>query len=518
MLDVERIIAFDGAGMLVNRDSFERIAFSQPVVDSDGFHGVIYVVGLEGLLSRFDGVQWHRLNASWQGDLVAVAATSAGVYVIGTGSPFTSTRLWCVDLCPPNSIIIEDNDLVDVAATEDSTVFAITSYAAAAYLPDGEAISGPFPRLNAVWGLSNSFGVAVGDSGRVVLFDGVSWTVEPPLVLASLRAVWGRDEQEVFAVGTGGTILSYNGEVWRVVQSAVTEDLSSIHGLREKRVTYAGGLDGAIVRNDGANWNIVNRGTRKFLRDVAIASNGDACAVGDDGIVVTRAGTQWIEEYVPIKEQLNAVCVTAERRWLAVGNRGTLLAKADLGWEVLGNTSQDLFDVGALDVGVVACGESGWFANVIDDSVEMVRFTNQDLFALAQGNAEEVLLLGATHLFHLANRQVVDSLEIPSPSFSGSMASKSGTTIVVGGSRILELNGRTWRQATNPIGSRSVYSVWFGGDGTAYAVASDGYVLQRDVDSWIVRHTGIYGVSGAERESELLIVGSLGLIFHYLRQ
>src|SRR4030042_6172626 len=70
----------------------------------------------------------------------------------------------------------------------------------------------PYPQgnnLNKVWVISATDIFAVGDSGTIIHFDGVSWSVMISNSAASVNDVWGTSSTDVFAAGDG--VLHYNG-------------------------------------------------------------------------------------------------------------------------------------------------------------------------------------------------------------------------------------------------------------------------------------------------------------------
>lgn len=63
--------------------------------------------------------------------------------------------------------------------------------------------------LRAVWGSAENNIIAVGDSGSIARWNGVSWSKETPPTVKNLKAIWGADASSIYVVGDSATILRY---------------------------------------------------------------------------------------------------------------------------------------------------------------------------------------------------------------------------------------------------------------------------------------------------------------------
>jgi hypothetical protein len=96
-------------------------------------------------------------------------------------------------------------------------------------------------------------------------YDGVSWTTsfesvhyywtEGRTVQDELRGVWANAPNDVFAVGLNGRILHYDGQTWSPMTSPTTGHLSDLWG-RSSNDVYAAGQAG-ILHYDGASWYVL---------------------------------------------------------------------------------------------------------------------------------------------------------------------------------------------------------------------------------------------------------------------
>src|SRR5262249_47031270 len=108
-----------------------------------------------------------------------------------------------------------------------------------------------------VWGSADDQFWAVGDTGTVVRWDGMTWLKVPTArmggVMQNLRAVWGSGDDDVWIVGTDGAVLHWNGERFELRAPNVHESLNDVWG-RAKDDVYAVGSNGMALHYDGGGW------------------------------------------------------------------------------------------------------------------------------------------------------------------------------------------------------------------------------------------------------------------------
>jgi hypothetical protein len=73
-------------------------------------------------------------------------------------------------------------------------------------------ISGTTNWFGGVWGSSSEDVLAVGFSGTIRHYDGISWSPGNIGTFNALHSIWGNSSGDIFAVGAWGTILHYSGE------------------------------------------------------------------------------------------------------------------------------------------------------------------------------------------------------------------------------------------------------------------------------------------------------------------
>src|SRR3989442_1436512 len=224
---------------------------------------------------------------TWQWSVPATVNTFAFQVFVDAGAPQEHTVLrWLYDP------IGDGADITAVWSASASNVFAvgvggkILHYNGTSWT----AHPNPFPiDLNGVWGSSGSDVFAVGEinlgvpQGAILHYDGTSWTLQQVIGTESLVGVWGSSGSDVFAVGGGGTILHYNGTSWAPQPSPTNTFLSSVWGSSGGDVFAVG--TGAILHYNGASWTTQLTGTAArspaLVAGVWGSSASDVFAVGD---------------------------------------------------------------------------------------------------------------------------------------------------------------------------------------------------------------------------------------------
>lgn len=228
-------------------------------------------VGENGVILRYTGV-WAALASPTTNFLNAVWGVPAGnpIIAVGDTDPITgyATILQSID-----------NGATWTAMTTPPTAGAANSIQFSLY---------------GVWGTSPTDIYAVGESGVIAHYNGLTWSymagATPGMNPFNLYAVWGSSPTDVFAVGDGGTILHYDGNVngqWDYMSTPTFNTLNGIWGSSAVDV-FAVGDNGTILHYDGINWTVMpNAGTT--LNAVWTASAATSYAVGNGGTVLGYA-------------------------------------------------------------------------------------------------------------------------------------------------------------------------------------------------------------------------------------
>jgi uncharacterized protein YjdB len=214
----------------------------------------VFAGGAAGIL-RYNGSTWTQVYSGccvrnfWGSDptdlwavdgngiLRSTNGTSWSTHTSGTGS----YGIWGA---APN----------DIWAVGSSSIYHYDGSTWSAHTPS-------FGFLWSVWGANKNFAVAVGSGGRIVRWNGTSWTADPQsqaVTTAELYRVWGTSASNVYAVGSSGTIIRFNGSTWSTVASGTSASLYGVWGSGPSDI-YAVGSPisgvGVITRFDGSSWS-----------------------------------------------------------------------------------------------------------------------------------------------------------------------------------------------------------------------------------------------------------------------
>lgn len=259
--------------------------------------------GTGGLVLRYDGTGWSRVENADLHDLWWVQAMDGGVtYAAGAGG----------------TVLRDDGD--GFVRLDTHGLGAQTLYGLWGSAPDD------------VW----TVGGFAGRDGFLWHYDGAAWT-DVPLpddvprgedgAAPALFKVWGRAADDVWAVGTAGTVLHYDGSAWTVVPSGTDELLFTVHGNDDGVVIV--GPETVLVGDE--------RGLREDTPDGAGILQGAFCEPDGTLVVTGASGSAWSKaprhdwvQHVNATgvspESLHAVYVDPEGGRWAVG--GSVLSAA----------------------------------------------------------------------------------------------------------------------------------------------------------------------------------------------
>lgn len=184
--------------------------------------------------------------------------------------------------------------------------------------------------LRSIWGSSGNNVFAVGDSGKIIRYDGSTWTEMPNPASDILRGVYVHSETCVFVVGSGGKIFRYDGTKWETMNSNVTDNLRDVWGSSETNL-FAVGDWGTIVRYDGTAWTMTNP-SEAYFWGVWGSSGDNVFAVGNAGVIFRYNGTGWSEIAGSVSKPLKAVWGSSNTDIFAVGDGGTLVHNDGSKW------------------------------------------------------------------------------------------------------------------------------------------------------------------------------------------
>jgi hypothetical protein len=264
-----------------------------------------FAVGANYFLARWNGARWS-VDAPPTGTATSVTLqgvwsdSPSNTWVVGTQSTIArwdGTR-WTV-LSDGRRPIASPGDNYNAVWSSggsvwiggDASILRCTSTSTCA--PEAVAGSGP---IYGIWGTSTTNAFAVGPNGRVLRYDGKSWTTMAFPTTARLSRVWGSGPSDVWAVGDT-TIAHYDGTAWKVMTQAVFGGNNNnayftlnpggafqmgMWGTGPKEV-YVGTWYGRVQRGESTNWGEMASPSEPFNngvgRIVGIGGTPGGCAI-----------------------------------------------------------------------------------------------------------------------------------------------------------------------------------------------------------------------------------------------
>lgn len=263
------------------------------------------------LVLKYDGSGWRRLDSGATGALwwISVTPIDGDFYMVGEGG------------------LILQFDPSDSQFTRHTT-------------PDNTST------LFGIWGIAanNLWAVGGDEESQAVVwhFDGVMWTVQdvssvvPQGRPTTLNKVWGTAANDVYAVGDTGVILRFDGVSWSLAPSGISNQLFTVHGGGSVLAAVGGGQVGQILERN-PNGSFTNRGpsTSQRLNGIFVPPSGDAIAVGISLSVLARSASGWMvvdEGTDDLLRDFHAVWIDSEDGIWAVGGDLSFLTNGVLAY------------------------------------------------------------------------------------------------------------------------------------------------------------------------------------------
>lgn len=174
--------------------------------------------------------------------------------------------------------------------------------------------------LNAITGFSDSSVFAVGDSGTVIVWNGIKWNpFEFPLAV-NLRSIWGTDSSNLWVTGDEGAIFEWNGSVWIDHSTDPAWNFRAVTGNETGRIAVAGENGIVGIRID-EEWRFERPSMDAALRAVDVSLDGQITTVSDTGRMFIRIGSDW-SEVAPVTDNSLEWIVRADSSHLFAGGQG----------------------------------------------------------------------------------------------------------------------------------------------------------------------------------------------------
>jgi hypothetical protein len=188
-----------------------------------------------------------------------------------------------------------------------------------------EEFSAPVELLDVAGGPAGVY--AVGANATILRRGGSSWSGVRPItpISENLHAYASISANEAYIVGAQGRLLGYNGATWSVEPSRVSVDLHDVTGdvpgtlVRAIAVGAAGtiiGLNPAPTRG----WERMSSPTGAALFALARGPGSDLYAVGESGVVLSFDGAAWALVSSPTLKPLRSAWCDGHNLFVAGGD------------------------------------------------------------------------------------------------------------------------------------------------------------------------------------------------------
>ncbi len=204
------------------------------------------------------------------------------------------------------------------------------------------------PLLNWVHGVSDADVFAGGNDGKILHFDGESWTEQETPVVDPVWGIWAVAPDDVWAVGgepvfgTTPFVLHYDGRRWShapipTIQRPGVAAFFKVWASGAEDV-YAVGQNGVVLHWDGATFTELGVGISQDLIGIWGTGPTDITVVGGRGTaeIAHYDGTSWTRAPASSLGGLNGVWTRRGDVVHVVGVRGTALRVDPQTLEILG--------------------------------------------------------------------------------------------------------------------------------------------------------------------------------------
>ena len=194
------------------------------------------------------------------------------------------------------------------------------------YLEQGSWLArntGVTNNIHALWNVAAGDTIGVGTEGLIIRSLGTSWAQQPSGVDGTLNGVHALGGSFALAVGNTGAITRWDGFRWTKMVSNSTSDLRDVWIARED-IAFAVGYY-TLLRWDGTSWAPMGGNTSRNLNGVWGFSPSDVWAVANYGQVIRYDGASWLTVPTGTTQNLRAVWGASPDDVWMVGEGGSVL-------------------------------------------------------------------------------------------------------------------------------------------------------------------------------------------------
>jgi photosystem II stability/assembly factor-like uncharacterized protein len=253
-----------------------------------------WAVGEGGSILHYDGETWTAADSPIGTDLHGLSMLSASegwaVGPVNTILHYTNQRWSAEDTFQFRGNMVWD---VDFMAPDRGWVVGLGDLQH--YDGNNWKESGVFAWLRGIDMVSVDEGWAVGDSGKILHYQGSTWQQTDSPVETALWDVDMRSTEEGWIVGDNGTILHFDGVVWSITAVPTQAGLYAVT-IDDEGEAWAVGSGGTLLRFDGQKWVKMKISDAGGLLDVSVSNDGVVWVVGENGLILR---SEWLDSNVP---------------------------------------------------------------------------------------------------------------------------------------------------------------------------------------------------------------------------
>jgi photosystem II stability/assembly factor-like uncharacterized protein len=379
---------------------------------------------------------------------------------------------------------------------------------------------------------NDSHAIAVGNCGRIWIFNNSQWKTENTQIQADLEAIWADDANNIFVAGKNGVIFRYDGSKWEQLDLGAIINLKNIHfsdiwvSNNSIHAVGDGIVDFEIDQTDNSihffNHNIPDMDFNAILGH----SENEIFAVGEDGIIFYYNGNKWIQQNSPTEKDLESLWKSSSNDYYAVGEDGIFLAYRGALWtEIETNLTYHFFDINGSDDNNI------WIAGGIwQQSGILIHFNGEQFstpymltkipFSAIDITDHTIYAAGAEMYAYTQNQWTKDESFRKgfSSSIRGIWGNSTDNIYAVGeNASLFHFNGNTWKKETVIESSNHLNAIWGLDSDCILTVGDNGTMIYYNGISWsrIPEQTqnDLLGVWG--KDNQFFVVGQNGTLYHF---
>lgn len=503
-------------------------------------------------LLHYDGAAWTEQTGLPDGEVFALAASSAGVLAILDSGNGAGERQLIVEkrgstwttVLPATAPDLRALWVAPDGGEAWAAGFDLTNFKSrllhrpSAGKPFAAVDSPGAGALHALWGAGASDLWAAG-LGTLLHWDGARWTATSGLdPKAELHALWGSSPTDVYAAQRGGA-LHYDGTSWKQVLSPAPGEnrlFRAAWGSGPRNLWLAGEA-GALWQGDKVTFTDESALQLPFLEAVSASGPEDAWAVGGGGTAVRWDGHYWRPSATPVTDPLQAVYAAGPAdAWAAsaAGDcTGSVIHWNGTRWsQALGPTAGRCYtglsgtsgsDVWAVAPGVLLHwdGTKWQSAGPADPAYAVYAAAPGEVFALQDSTQGGPNQPGG--IWHLKNGAWSQAQVKAAQSLHALWGAGPGDVWAAGddATEVWHFDGAAWSSVATGLadGAPGLGALWGSGSKDVYAVSRVGaLVLHWNGTGWSQNRASagfrsLSGVGGSG-SGDVWLVGSDGVIVH----